>query len=156
MELRELFLSLDKTGTGTISLAELKAAIRDTQEGDSPKGSRGLTPLSTATGETPGPVSVGSCSPITLQRANSAVISQLFDVLDANSDEEIYYSDFLAATLDARSQLRDEAVRAAFHRLDADGSGTTSASDLRRVLGETFEGVNVDLLVKEADAEGQG
>ena len=44
----------------------------------------------------------------------------------------------------------------AFHRLDADGSGSISPEDLRKVIGETFEGVNVELLVREADAACKG
>lgn len=145
-ELRDLFLSMDRSGVGTISLHELKDAIR---------GNPNEGPLTEEVHE-----HHGSTSPKTpaarLRRAKSEVISNLFEVLDANGDEQIYYSDFLAATMDARKQLRQEAVMAAFHRLDADGSGSISADDLRRVIGETFEGVNVELLVKEADATQKG
>jgi len=87
----------------------------------------------------------------TLRRAPSCVIDELFCMLDANGDERLYYSDFLAATMQARSRLREEAVRATFHRLDADGSGTISVQDFKAVLGETFEGVDVEELVKEVD-----
>lgn len=142
-ELRSTFLDLDKSGDGTVRLAELKDAIRGNRDGDaSPAGS--ASPTSPKT-----PASL-------LRRSKSDVIDRLFQVLDSNSDEQIYYSDFLAATMDARSQLRQEAVRAAFHRLDADSSGTISADDLRRVIGETFEGVDVELLVREADTGGTG
>lgn len=64
------------------------------------------------------------------------MIGSLFEVLDANGDEQVYYSDFLAATLDVRKQIRKEAVLSAFHRLDADGSGSISPDDLRKVIGE--------------------
>lgn len=77
-------------------------------------------------------------------------MSELFDTLDANGDERIYYSDFLAATLEKRTDIREEALRAVFHRLDADQSGALSAEDFRTVLGETFEGVNVDEMINEA------
>eukprot|EP00913_Durusdinium_trenchii_P024908 g23381.t1 len=74
----------------------------------------------------------------------------------AVTEEQVYYSDFLAATLDVRKQIRQEAVLSAFNRLDADGSGSISPEDLRQVIGETFEGVNVELLVREADAACKG
>jgi len=92
----------------------------------------------------------------TLRRAPSGVLDELFCMLDANGDEQIYYSDFLAATMQARSRLREEAVRATFHRLDADGSGAISAQDFRTVLGETFEGVDVEELLREADPRSGG
>jgi len=144
-ELRETFLRMDKSGDGTISLLEMKEAIRGSQFGAADEQ---LTDT------------MGSASPKTpaakLRRAKSEVIGGLFEVLDTNGDEQVYYSDFLAATMDARKQLREEVVMSTFHRLDADGSGTINADDLRRVIGETFEGVNVELLVKEADAACKG
>jgi len=47
-------------------------------------------------------------------------------------------------------------LRAAFDRFDADRSGTISARDLHNVLGETFEGVSVEILLQEADQHGKG
>jgi len=151
-ELRELFLSMDTNGEGTIRLSELKEAIRGPAVSDGTGGTD--EPVSP-------PASMGAPrEPMTpagmLKRAKSQTLIQLFEVLDANGDEQIYYSDFLAATMDARTQLREETLRAAFHRLDADGSGTLSASDFRRVLGDTFEGVDVQLLANQADKTGKG
>jgi len=144
-ELRQTFLAMDRTGKGTISLSELKDAIRGQREA-------GSSPM-------PSPMSAAA-SPKTpaarLRRAGSGVINELFDVLDANGDEQVYYSDFLAAAINTRSIMREESLRSAFHRLDADGSGSISASDLRKVVGDTFEGVNVELLVQEADVSGKG
>lgn len=147
-ELRDLFLSIDKSGDGTISMLELKEAIRSSgQAHDLPSSPKIQTYDGGMSPKTPA---------ARLMRAKSEVISGLFDVLDANGDEQVYYSDFLAATMDARKQFRKEAVLSAFHRLDFDGSGTISADDLRKAIGETFEGVNVELLVKEADAACRG
>lgn len=151
-ELRAMFLDLDRTGEGTIRLAELKEAIRGAREAASPTAwpmspTSPMSPLGLASPKTPASL---------LRSSKSDVIDRLFHVIDSNSDEQIYYSDFLAATMDVRSQLRQEAVRAAFHRLDADSSGTISAEDLRKVIGETFEGVDVELLVREADFAGKG
>mmetsp|Transcript_5860 Transcript_5860/g.14254 ORF Transcript_5860/g.14254 Transcript_5860/m.14254 type:complete len:557 (-) Transcript_5860:138-1808(-) len=145
-ELREIFLQTCSSGDGTIRLSELKAAIRGTREGS------GSSPTAPSPMGAPSPKTPASI----MRREKSDVLNQLFSVLDSNADEQIYYSDFLAATVDTRSQLRREAVQAAFNRLDADSSGGISVNDLRTVIGDTFEGVNVELLVKEADAGGKG
>jgi len=52
--------------------------------------------------------------------------------------------------LQGRNRLREEAVRAAFRRLDADDSGSISVQDVRTVLGETFEGVDAEEVIREA------
>mmetsp|Transcript_27567 Transcript_27567/g.82148 ORF Transcript_27567/g.82148 Transcript_27567/m.82148 type:complete len:603 (+) Transcript_27567:84-1892(+) len=95
----------------------------------------------------------------TLRRASSGSLNELFATLDGNSDERIYYSDFLAATMDAGSaaaRRSEEAIQAAFRRLDADGSGTLTASDFKAVMGETFEQVRVEQLFAEADLHEKG
>lgn len=92
----------------------------------------------------------------TLKRAHSGQLDELFGLLDANGHQRIYYSDFLAATMEARCRLREEAVRAAFNRLDADRSGTICAEDFRCVIGKTFEGIDVEELVEQADPHGEG
>merc|ERR1740121_3051584 len=145
-ELRNLFLNIDSTGEGTITFTELKDAIRGARE----VGVNGV--VEPKTPKTPEPKTPAR----QLRRAKTEVISHLFDVLDNNGDEQVYYSDFLAATMDVRSQLRQETLRAAFQRLDADDSGTISADDLRRVLGDTFEGVDVEYLIQEADSSSSG
>jgi len=103
----------------------------------------------------------GAGSPITpgrsLRRANSGAIEELFSKMDSNNDERIYYSDFLAATMAARGQRqREEAIKAAFSRLDDDGSGTISVADFKSVIGETFEKVHVEELVAEVDPSCRG
>lgn len=91
-----------------------------------------------------------------LRRSPSGELEELFSHLAASGDEQIYYSDFLAATMEARSRMREEAVRAAFRRLDADDSGLISVEDFQSVIGETFEGIDVEQIVKEVDTNGAG
>jgi len=55
----------------------------------------------------------------------------------------------------ARSTLREEAVRAAFSRLDADMSGTISAADFKAVMGDSFEGVRVEDLAADLKLNGR-
>ncbi|CAK9025078.1 Calcium-dependent protein kinase 2 (PfCDPK2) [Durusdinium trenchii] len=159
-ELRDIFLALDSTGEGTISLSEPWHVT--TRSSNHPKSARWKIPVNCAYGRREGRgkplirtpwIQIFGPRPV---RPVNEVIGSLFEVLDANGDEQVYYSDFLAATLDVRKQIRQEAVLSAFNRLDADGSGSISPEDLRQVIGETFEGVNVELLVREADAACKG
>lgn len=142
-ELRECFLAMDVSNEGTVRLSEFKDAIRgDRQTFIDQDGSTCISPTPVTPAEK-------------LRRAKSEVFERLFEVLDANGDEQIYYSEFLAATLDTRAKLPEAALRAAFHRLDRDRSGTISVQDFKSVLGDTFEGVSVELLVSEVGKFGK-
>lgn len=138
-ELQEMFLALDGGGYGTISLRDLKDAIRGESAASPGAYSPTLSPVTPARA---------------LRRADSCVIDEVCGLLDANGDERICYSDFLAATMEARLRNRDEAVRAAFGRLDQDSSGAISLEDLRAALGDTFEGKDVEELLAEAKLDG--
>jgi len=77
-------------------------------------------------------------------------------VLDANGNQRIYYSDFLAATIQVGARLREEPLRAVFNRFDFDRSGAITTADFRAVLGDSFEGGSVEELLSEADFRGKG
>jgi len=162
-ELRELFLGLDGDNTGTVSLRELTDAIRGRRAGAGGEGTDAeegywsyllLWPARMTRVEPRPPVSP-QCA---LRRAPSKEIADVFHVLDANGDHEVYYSEFLAATLEARSRLREDAVRRTFRRLDVDRSGAIGAADLQRVIGQTFEGVDATALLLESEVtlDGKG
>jgi len=148
-ELRDTFLKLDKESTGTISLRVLTDAVRGRRA--TPGGDDASIMNSFVSYVYPAPVPATPTTPSLPPRASSDEILSLFAVLDSNGDEQIYYSDFLAATLEARSQLREEVVRRTFARLDCDGSGAISAADLRDSIGETFEGVDAVKLLQESE-----
>lgn len=76
---------------------------------------------------------------------------RIFNALDSNNDEEIQYSDFLAAMVSTRIALHDDLLRAAFRKFDSDGSGFITVGDLRQVLGDSFAGEKVADLLAEAD-----
>jgi len=75
----------------------------------------------------------------------------IFRALDTNNDEEIHYSDFLAAMVSTRIALHDDLLRCTFKKFDVDNSGYITVENLRQVLGDTFEGEEVESLVAEAD-----
>lgn len=177
-ELRELFLAIDKSNEGTISLRNLKDAIRsgcgarsparrlkvpeehgsNLPSARSPSAAISMPSSPVGSAISDAPTSEGSpMSPArALRRAPSVVLDELFGLLDCNGHQRIYYSDFLAATMEVRQRLREEAVRATFCRFDRDSSGFICVKDFRAVLGETFEGVDVEELVSQADPRGRG
>mmetsp|Transcript_26730 Transcript_26730/g.58110 ORF Transcript_26730/g.58110 Transcript_26730/m.58110 type:complete len:521 (-) Transcript_26730:117-1679(-) len=78
-------------------------------------------------------------------------ITTLFRSLDMNHHDEIQYSEFLAAMVATRLELHEDMLRQAFKRFDVDDSGYITPENLREVLGETFDGQQVDQIMKEAD-----
>jgi len=82
---------------------------------------------------------------------SDAETKQVFEALDTNQDDTIHYSDFLAAMLNTRIAMHDDLLRSAFRRFDTDSSGFITVDNLRQVLGDTFEGEQVETLLSEAD-----
>jgi len=75
----------------------------------------------------------------------------IFNAMDSNHNEEIHYSDFLAAMVSTRISIHDDLLKATFNKFDVDGSGYITPDNLREVLGETYEGDDVEKLMEEAD-----
>ncbi|CAE7445984.1 CPK2 [Symbiodinium microadriaticum] len=134
-EMRELFMKLDSDARGTIRLCDLKEDDAYAHAGASWKFAI------SAPGRETAPFLV---SP----PADEA--EQIFSVLDANGDEEVYYSDFLAATASVRWQLRREVLRKIFNRFDRDRSGTISMHEVQLVLKESLEDGSVEELLEES------
>merc|ERR1719277_1670140 len=74
---------------------------------------------------------------------------KIFEALDSNHDDEIHYTDFLAAMVSTRLALHDDLLQSAFNKFDTDNSGYITPANLREVLGDTFEDEKVDKLIAE-------
>lgn len=131
-EMRQLFLEIDTDNTGTISLGEFKAAIRSRLAFVSASPRK---VLSSPEWTPPSPVK----SPYAMSPDTAHQAERVFEMLDSNGDHAIHYSDFLAATISMRDQLRKDMVIKIFNRLDVDHSGTLSLQEICRVLGESGE-----------------
>jgi calcium-dependent protein kinase len=89
-----------------------------------------------------------------LDRCNLAKsdVNAIFRAVDMNHDEEIYYSEFLAAMLSASINISDQLLQTAFRHFDTDLSGYITSDDLREVLGgHVFEGKTAEALIQDAD-----
>ncbi|CAE7722643.1 CPK5 [Symbiodinium pilosum] len=64
---------------------------------------------------------------------------KIFEALDSSNNEEVGYSEFLAAMMSSRIQVHEDLVRAAFQPYDQDDSGFISVENLRQVLTESLD-----------------
>jgi len=87
---------------------------------------------------------------------DSIEAERLFAALDMDHDDELCYSEFLAATIPNVMRKQEHVLRRTFTRFDQDESGAISAEDLRSVLGDTFENVDIMELISEVDRTGSG
>ena len=53
--------------------------------------------------------------------------------------------EFIAATMDQQSYLKEDALKTAFNMFDTDGSGKIDANELNKLLtGDDFKGIYTD------------
>lgn len=83
-------------------------------------------------------------------------LEKAFRALDANHKDEVNYHEFLAAMVSSRIALHDHLLKVAFRRFDVDNSGSITVENLREVLGETFEGNEVQNLLSELNLKNDG
>jgi len=81
---------------------------------------------------------------------------QLFKSLDTDNNDEIEYSEFLAAALLGHVKVHEDVLRKTFSRFDADGDGKIDCEELRCVLGDTFSKDEIEEVLREADTSGDG
>jgi len=79
---------------------------------------------------------------------------QIFDAMDSNSDEEIHYSDFLAAMVSTRIKMHDSLLATTFKRFDQNNTGYITKENLQNILGESAE--DVDAFLAEVDVMKDG
>lgn len=75
---------------------------------------------------------------------------------DVDKDGEVEYTEFIAATLEARGNIEEERIAEAFDRLDTDQSGFISRRELAQFLGTTATSKEVDEILQEADTNNDG
>ena len=83
-------------------------------------------------------------------------IRQIFDQLDQDKTGQIRYLEFIAAALDLNLEKDGNRLKAAFKKLDIDGSGKITKDNLREVLGREYEPEMVEQMIAEADIKDTG
>lgn len=80
----------------------------------------------------------------------------LFQSLDADNDGEIAYTEFLSAVMQDRIRQHEDVLRKVFAKFDPDNCGYITVDDLRYVIGDEFDGEDVEDLIQEADPSANG
>lgn len=80
----------------------------------------------------------------------------IFQALSTSHDEEVHYSEFLAAMVTSRIVLHERLLKAAFTRLDTNGSGEITLGNLQQLLGDAMESDAVERIFKEVDRGDRG
>jgi len=87
---------------------------------------------------------------------NSNEAETLFANLVGVEEEEIAYSDFLAAAMQQRVRTHEAALWDTFSRIDRGNKGKITAEDLSLMLDKGFGEVDVAAILREVDREGRG
>jgi len=82
--------------------------------------------------------------------------SAAFAAIDYNHQDEIHYSEFLAAMAGCRIQMHDELIMKTFKRFDVDNSGYITGGNLKTVLGDAFKASEVDRILADIDMAHDG
>lgn len=83
-------------------------------------------------------------------------ISRMFNALDLNSDDNVYYSDFVGAMVAQKIIYREEEVRKTFRRFDKDNSGEISRANLVEALGADASSKEINELMEAMDTDHNG
>ena len=79
-------------------------------------------------------------------------IERMFTAMDIDGGEDIGYSEFLAATIQAHGSIEEGRIAEAFDRLDCDDSGYISVDNLVEFLGKDVPQEIIDEIIDEADS----
>eukprot|EP00980_Cylindrotheca_fusiformis_P002965 scaffold683_cov124-Cylindrotheca_fusiformis.AAC.34 len=83
-------------------------------------------------------------------------LKAMFQGVDLDGTGRIRYTEFLAATIEARGAISEERLAEAFDRLDSDDSGYISAENLGEILGQDFPADEINSIIREADITKDG
>eukprot|EP00812_Abedinium_dasypus_P002377 NODE_128_length_2006_cov_280.320349.p2 GENE.NODE_128_length_2006_cov_280.320349~~NODE_128_length_2006_cov_280.320349.p2 ORF type:complete len:551 (-),score=189.21 NODE_128_length_2006_cov_280.320349:308-1960(-) len=88
---------------------------------------------------------------------SDTAVSDILAGIDTDGSGRIDYTEFIAASLDKDTFLREGYYRSAFQVFDRDGDGVISPEDMKQVLGDDpGSGESVEELFRQADADGDG
>eukprot|EP00614_Pseudopedinella_elastica_P008526 CAMPEP_0172596972 /NCGR_PEP_ID=MMETSP1068-20121228/16875_1 /TAXON_ID=35684 /ORGANISM="Pseudopedinella elastica, Strain CCMP716" /LENGTH=475 /DNA_ID=CAMNT_0013396255 /DNA_START=39 /DNA_END=1466 /DNA_ORIENTATION=- len=83
-------------------------------------------------------------------------ITDVFKGVDVDKTGRIGYTEFLAATVEAKGLNTEDKLLEAFDRLDADDSGYITFENLREILGSAYDPEEVKQMIASADFKNDG
>jgi len=85
-------------------------------------------------------------------RINTSKVEQVFNSISSNDDDEIHYSEFVAALMsDQVVEIQDDHLRATFRKFDKNNLGYITGKDFSSVVGFEYDGTKSSELLLEAD-----
>mmetsp|Transcript_11694 Transcript_11694/g.21730 ORF Transcript_11694/g.21730 Transcript_11694/m.21730 type:complete len:978 (-) Transcript_11694:238-3171(-) len=145
---RQIFQAFDEDNNGSLSRKEFYKAFkeigllhmrevskRDNENGTVTTKGHESESNSSVVGSTRAPAE-GSAEDEEYMNLSEMDIDKVFDAIDVNGDNEISFTEFLAATLDPRD-FDTVAINTAFGILDVDKKGFITVDDMERVLAVT-------------------
>ena len=87
---------------------------------------------------------------------DETTLNSVFNSIDVDKSGTISYCEFLAAALEARTNIDEERVADAFDHLDKSDTGFISKEDLASLLGRDKNSEDVQRLIREADTDKDG
>jgi len=78
-------------------------------------------------------------------------LESIFHAIDIDGGDDIAYSEFLAATIEAHGSIEEDRIAEAFDRLDSDDTGYITVSNLTDFLGKDIPKEYIDEIIKEVD-----
>lgn len=95
------------------------------------------------------------------QNPSEAELQQMIKSVDDNGDNEIDFEEFLVLMSSKKPSKDDpdKELRDAFAVFDADGSGTISKAELKKLmaqLGQSLSDAELDAMMDEVDADKNG
>lgn len=142
-KLREIFRGIVKSKQGVIKLPDMKQAL----EGDFTQEEIEAWFQRADIDEVRSSVMLKN----TFSRGNCTLNSNLC----RDQSGTINFTQFVASSMDAQSELSSQDIIDAFRTFDRDDTGYITADNLREAL-QTDEGEYIDLLIKEMDVAGDG
>jgi len=94
-------------------------------------------------------------------KENGETLLEILKAADTDNSGSIDYTEFIAATLDAQTYMRDDYLRTAFDMFDKDGSGKIDKEEIRELLaGEDMSNIiskdELERYLNEVDENGDG
>lgn len=108
----------------------------------------------------------GHCGALTIREFRNAVeskftmpdveVERIFQALHDAGQEEIHYSEFLAAMVCTKLPVHRDLMCATFQRFDQESKGFIEADDCKRVLGSACTVDDINEFIEVADSNGDG
>lgn len=83
-------------------------------------------------------------------------IKEIFQSIDVHGNQKIMFTEFIAATIEARGLIAEDRIAEAFDRLDSDDSGYITKKNLKDFLGDEMSDSEIKEIMNEVDADKDG